>query len=254
MSIQLNVPSLDSHSMLQVQSKKDSAILIDIDDYLDENDVETMLDRGSMSLIIPKANKEEKIVQALKKANVKGMHVFRKNEIPDSYHYKHHRRIPPIMLTADKGYFIRGFKSGDKTKPTWDVIYKGHHGYDSYKVDEMKTLMYASGPKLKRNHLNAQPMMMTDHYNLICNLLELKPLANDGKWASVEGLLKNGGNSTSNGLASSTIRPSRAKASRTVRRESTNNRQRRNSSDSLSFNLLIVLSLLVISQFRIFHY
>lgn len=159
-----------------------------------------------------------------------------------------------VLLSSLPGYFIRGFKSGDKTKPHWDVIYKGHHGYDSYKIDEMKTLMYASGPKLKRNHLNTQPMMMTDHYNLICKLLELKPLPNDGKWTAVEDLLKGGRNSTSNGLANSIIKPTKAKASRTVRRESANNRQRRNSSDSLSFNLLVVLSLLVISQFRIFHY
>ena len=96
--------------------------------------------------------------------------------------------------------------------------------------------------------------MMTDHYNLICNLLDLKPLQNDGNWAAVEGLLKDGRNSTSNGLANSIIKSSKAKVSRAVRRESANNRQRRNSSDSLSFNLLVVLSLFVISQFRIFHY
>ena len=112
--------------------------------------------------------------------------------------------------------------------------------------------MYASGPKLKRNHLNNQTMMMTDHYNLICDLLELKSLPNDGKWANVEGLLKDARNSTSNGLANSTIKPSKAKTSMAGRRASANNRQRRNSSDSLSFNLLLVLSLLVTSQFRIF--
>ena len=119
---QVNLVLVSDHGMLQVQSKRESSILIDIDDYLDENDVEKMLDRGSMSLITPKKNKEDKIIRALR--HVKGMTVWRKNEIPDSYHYKNHHRISPIVLTADKGYFIRGFKSGDKTKPHWDVVYK----------------------------------------------------------------------------------------------------------------------------------
>lgn len=74
---QVHLVLVSDHGMLQVQSKKESAILIDIDDYLDENDVEKMLDRGSMSLIIPKPNKEDKIIQTLRQANVKGMHVFR---------------------------------------------------------------------------------------------------------------------------------------------------------------------------------
>ena len=74
---QVNLVLVSDHGMLQVQSKKESAILIDIDDYIDESDVVTMLDRGSVSLIIPQDGKEEKILQALRQANVKGMHVFR---------------------------------------------------------------------------------------------------------------------------------------------------------------------------------
>lgn len=36
---------VSDHGMLSVQSKKENAILIDIDNYLDEDDVEVMLDR-----------------------------------------------------------------------------------------------------------------------------------------------------------------------------------------------------------------
>ena len=114
---QVHLVLVSDHGMLNVLSKKEKAILIDIDDYVNEDDVEMMLDRGSMAFIIPKKDREEKIVQDLKRANVKGMHFYRKNEIPDNYHYKHHRRIGQLMLTADKGYFIRGFKEG-KTKPS----------------------------------------------------------------------------------------------------------------------------------------
>lgn len=44
----------------------------------------------------------------------------------------------------------------------------------------MRTIMYGVGPKFKKNYLN-EPLIMTDHYNLICNILEIEPLDNDGK-------------------------------------------------------------------------
>lgn len=158
------------------------------------------------------------------------------------------------MLTADKGYFIRGFRNDDKTKPTWDVIYKGHHGYDPYTTDEMKTIMFGSGPKLKKNYLNSQLMMMTDHYNLICRLLELDPLQNDGNVTNIISMIDDGTNSTNN-LANQTIKlnkPKFKKPSRAIKRES-NYSQTKNSSNSLdSFKFIINLFIiLLISQFRI---
>ena len=130
---------------------------------------------------------------------------------------------------------------------------KGHHGYDPYHVEEMKTLMYASGPKLKKNYLNS-PLMMTDHYNLICNLLEMKPLTNDGNWTKVQSMLEDG---TTNNLANNTIgQPNKlAKVLKSIKESS--NRQKRNSVNLLSssFNLIylfIILSFFVSSsQFRI---
>ena len=91
-----------------------------------KDDVEVMLDRGSIALLVPKENKEDKIIEDLKKANVTGLNYFKKENIPDEYHFKEHSRISSILLTADKGYFILGFKGDEKTKPTWDVIYKGN--------------------------------------------------------------------------------------------------------------------------------
>lgn len=188
---EMNILLVSDHGMLDVQSKKHKTILIDIENYLDENDVEVMLDRGSISMIIPKANKEEKILEDLKKSNIKGLSFYKKEDIPDIYHFKHHRRIGQIMLLANKGYFIRGFSDGSKTLPHWDVVYKGHHGYDPYFVNEMKTIMYGLGPKLKKGYEN-RPLIMTDHYNLICNILEIQARKNDGNWTRVMNMLEDG--------------------------------------------------------------
>jgi hypothetical protein len=92
------------------------------------------------------------------------------------------------LLVADKGYFVRGFSKQGLTKPVWDVIYSGHHGYDPYDVKEMRTIMYARGPGLKENFVS-KPLMMTDHYNLICHLLDMEPQPNNGSWLRVQGML-----------------------------------------------------------------
>lgn len=52
----------------------------------------------------------------------------------------------------------------------------------------MRAVMFAYGPKIKSEYVNP-PMMMTDHYNLVCNLLGLQPNANNGSWNRVSGML-----------------------------------------------------------------
>ncbi|RWS22215.1 ectonucleotide pyrophosphatase/phosphodiesterase family member 6-like isoform X4, partial [Leptotrombidium deliense] len=188
MDKEVNVVLVSDHGMTTVDTEGNFTVLIDLENIINEDDVEMMLDRGSTSFLYPKRGKEEKIYNTLKKAKVKGMHYYRKSDLPEHYHIKHHRRVSPIVLVADKGYFVRGFSSGGKTKPVWDVLYTGHHGYDPYEVDQMRTIMYAVGPGLKKNYVN-EPLMMTDHYNLICHLLGIEAQPNNGSWLRVQNML-----------------------------------------------------------------
>lgn len=34
------------------------------------------------------------------------IHVYKKDELPDRWHYSKHRLVPPITVTADVGWFI----------------------------------------------------------------------------------------------------------------------------------------------------
>lgn len=79
-------------------------------------------------------------------------------------------------------------RGAGKTIPAWDIIYTGHHGYNPYATEEMRAIMFAYGPKLKQSYVGA-PIMMTDHYNLLCYLLGLKPNANNGSWKRVADLV-----------------------------------------------------------------
>jgi hypothetical protein len=47
-------------------------------------------------------------MQALRKANRKGLRFYKKEDIPVEYHIKENARTGPILLLADKGYFLRG--------------------------------------------------------------------------------------------------------------------------------------------------
>lgn len=49
--------------------------------------------------------------------------------------------------------------------------------------------MYARGPGLKKN-IVSKPLMMIDHYNLICHLLDVQAQPNNGSWIRVQSMLK----------------------------------------------------------------
>ena len=51
----------------------------------------------------------------------------------------------------------------------------------------MRTIMYARGPGLRKG-FRSEPLMMTDHYNLICHLLDINAQPNNGSWLRVEAL------------------------------------------------------------------
>lgn len=94
--------------MLNVDPEKKDTQLIDIDKIVDQEDIDQMLDRGSTSFLIPHEGKVDKVYEALKKANKKGLRFYKKDRIPTKYHIKHNRRTAPILLVAEKGYFVRG--------------------------------------------------------------------------------------------------------------------------------------------------
>ena len=95
--------------------------------------------------------------------------------------------MPSIFLA--KTQLSLQFSKIGKTKPVADVLYPGHHGYDPLNVKEMRTIMYATGPQLKSSYVS-KPLLMTDHYNLICFLLNIEAQPNNGSWLRVQDMIK----------------------------------------------------------------
>ena len=66
-----------------------------LDDYLDRS-AYMMTESTALGHIWPKDEKQEKIFENLTKVKNPHMKIYKKQDIPESFHWKHNRRIPPI--------------------------------------------------------------------------------------------------------------------------------------------------------------
>nr|XP_046262008.1 glycerophosphocholine cholinephosphodiesterase ENPP6 isoform X2 [Scatophagus argus] len=80
----------------------------------------------------------------------------------------------------------------DSGETSWQ---NGWHGYDNEFLD-MRGFFLATGPDFKQN-VRAAPIRAVDVYNVMCWVLGVEPLPNNGSWSRVEYLLLNGSNGPS---------------------------------------------------------
>ncbi len=113
--------------------------------------------------------------------SVKGMKAWKKSDLPPKWHYGTNPRIPEIVVVADSSWSLG-------TRPDGSSIKGGAHGYDNTDSD-MFSIFYASGPSFKKNY-RFKELNNVDIYNLVCRILDIKPAANDGNPAHLEGMLK----------------------------------------------------------------
>ena len=93
--------------------------------------------------------------------------VHLKEDIPGRFHYKHHRRIAPILLRADEGWTIA--QSRDQ-----HLSQLAAGGYDN-DLRSMQTFLVAAGPGMAQNK-SISALDVTDTYHLISHLLNVKEL------------------------------------------------------------------------------
>lgn len=131
------------------------------------------------TLIYPKKNCKDSVYNALEKLN--GINVYKKEEIPERFNFKQNERVSEIVVVADSG-FTTSFSNKHKDYSG------GTHGYDNTFKD-MYGIFYAYGPDFKKNY-NAGTLYNTDIYELLVNLLNIKPAPNDGKPEQIFHVLK----------------------------------------------------------------
>ncbi|XP_044153377.1 glycerophosphocholine cholinephosphodiesterase ENPP6 [Bufo gargarizans] len=166
--------------------------VIELEKYINFNDILQMKDRGPVVSLWPAVGQHTKVYNQLK--DVQHMTVYEKDQIPDRFHYKNGKFVPPLTLVAEQGWFIAQSKeklpfwnNGSVPNQGWQ---HGWHGYDNELMD-MRGFFLASGPDFKEN-FRAAPIRSVDVYNIMCNVLGMEPQPNNGSWSRVECMLRSG--------------------------------------------------------------
>ncbi|KAL2082259.1 hypothetical protein ACEWY4_022077 [Coilia grayii] len=169
----INLIVTSDHGMTQLSSEK----IIELDSYV-SRDLYTWVDKSPVVGIIPKEGAFDEVYSSLLNANP-NLYVYKREDIPEHYHYSHNERIMPILLEAREGWTI----VPNKTRK----IMLGNHGYNN-SLASMHPVFVARGPAFQSGYTK-DTMCSVDLYPLMCYILGVRPLPNNGSLASVQDLL-----------------------------------------------------------------
>lgn len=190
LSERLNVMLTSDHGMTTVKKRPlvDEIILQNYLPLFKLNSFE-ILDYGGFGILTPRPGKDQEVYEAL--SRVPNLTVYRKDQMPNSFHLAKSRRLPPIIVQADLGFNLN----------SRFLVYvnKGDHGYHNGEMD-MKFIFRAFGPDFRRNY-ESRPFDSIHLYPLMCHLLGVQPAPHNGSAHVTQDLLRD----TS---GSGTVRPS----------------------------------------------
>ena len=132
----------------------------------------------------------------LRNAHIEGLNVYKKPDFPEKFRFDTSAAgaelILPIVLTADKGYYIGepniGKNADEDENNDSEEPKKGLHGFHPVFSREMNSAMFATGPDLEKNQV-ANAIDQVDLYNVFCKLPKIKPLKNDGNKDIVDDII-----------------------------------------------------------------
>uniref|UniRef100_A0A673B5U5 Ectonucleotide pyrophosphatase/phosphodiesterase 5 n=2 Tax=Sphaeramia orbicularis TaxID=375764 RepID=A0A673B5U5_9TELE len=169
----VNLIVTSDHGMTQLSTDK----IIELDEYV-SRDLYTWVDKSPVLGLIPKEGKFEEVYSKLVDANPY-MAVYKKEDIPEHFHYQHNIRIMPILIEAQEGWTI----VQNRTNP----FMLGNHGYNNT-LRSMHPVFVARGPAFRQDFVKPS-MHSVDLYPLMCHILSVRPLPNNGSLLNVKDLL-----------------------------------------------------------------
>lgn len=172
----LNIIIVSDHGMASVSNER----VILLDNLISLNDVE-IVDLAPVTAIRTSENNKMTIYEQLK-ASEEHFSVYLKNEIPNRWHYKNHRRVQDITVVAEPGYTITTTERMQSGR-----FPGGNHGY-APESPEMRSFFLASGPDFKDGY-RSDSFQSIHLYELMANLLQIEPAPNDGTIDSLEMIL-----------------------------------------------------------------
>jgi predicted AlkP superfamily pyrophosphatase or phosphodiesterase len=182
----VNIIVVSDHGMARI----DTSQVILLDDYFDLKQAESVVWNGASVNIFPKPGMEQAIYSALKSKGPPQVAVYRKQDAPSRFHYGRSRRIGDVLVMADEGWTIVGRERYRPPARAADggVIYRGAHGYDN-RLESMRAIFVGHGPAFKQSQV-VEPFESVDVYNVMAEILGLKPASNDGGFAAARSALR----------------------------------------------------------------
>lgn len=182
----VNIIVVSDHGMARIDPSK----VVLLDDYFDPKQAEAVVWNGASVNIFPKPGMEQAIYSALKSKAPPDMTVYRRQETPARFHYGRSGRIGDIVVMADEGWTIasRERYREPARAANGGVIYRGAHGYDN-RLESMRAIFIAHGPAFKQSQV-VEPFESVDVYNVMAEILGLKPASNDGGHAAARTVLR----------------------------------------------------------------
>jgi ectonucleotide pyrophosphatase/phosphodiesterase family protein 5 len=176
-----NIIVTSDHGMTPISPDR----VIYLDDYIGGSSVE-VVDWNPVLALRPRPGREEEVYAALAGAHPH-LQVYRKGDLPERFHYRDNRRIPPIIGLADEGWSITSRSRQSRRR---DRHQGANHGYDNQLLS-MGATFIATGPAFEQGQV-VPPFENIHIYELLCALLGLDPAPNDGDLEVVKGMLRGG--------------------------------------------------------------
>jgi len=162
--------------------------------------VRMVVGEGAYAMVFPVSPEAtNRVLRALDLA-LKGVEIYTEDQIPPHLHWKDSKYCPPILVLAHPGTVIQRASGQHQRPPTvmpksYDE-YEGksrHSGISGYDPEEpeMRGVFMARGPGFLSSDYPQPPIHLVDIYQMICFLLDIDPLPNDGIWDRIRALLKN---------------------------------------------------------------
>lgn len=175
-----NIIIVTDHGMSDVSSDR----IINVEEILDGY-TQTLWDYGPVMYVHPDPNDIDSIYSRLK-SHQKNYKVYRREEVPEYYHFSNNPIIPQIIIIADPGWSLMTNKDITRYR---NMSSGGQHGYDNNHID-MHGIFYAIGPDFKEGY-TCGTLNNIDIYPLLAKILRIFPNNNiDGKLERIEFLLK----------------------------------------------------------------
>lgn len=164
---------VSDHGMARVERNR----RIWLADYVKRGEAK-IVGKGALTLVWPKGEKETELILGRVRKTPGEFKVFRKDKMPEAFHYSIHPRISPLVFLANLGWYLDpGFIPSIKPKVF------GLHGYDNSLL-EMQAVFLALGPRFPKNKRVGE-VVNVDIYALLAELLEIKPAVNDGNFERI---------------------------------------------------------------------